>query len=175
MAQVPERLVNYRVYSGAGSLELLGTSDVELPKFDAMTESIAGAGIAGEIDSVVLGHFKSMTLKLKFLVPTKQAILLAAPQVQSIDIRGSTQQQDPMLGALATSPFRVTARGMVKQFDLGKFEPGKRMDSAIEIEIIAISVFQDGVELVALDKLNLSFKVLGVDYLQSVRVDMGGV
>ena len=172
---VPERLINYAIYSGTGARVLLGTSDVTLPKFEAMTESIAGAGMAGELESVVLGHFKSMELGLKFLVPTREGIILIQPIMQVLDIRGSTQQQDPGLGAVSSAPFRITARGMIRSFDLGKFEPGKKMDSEIKMEIAAIKVVQAGEELIELDKLNMKFSVLGHDYLASVRADMGGV
>lgn len=175
MALVPERLISYRIYSGAASTELLGTSDVELPKFEAMTESIAGAGIAGDVESVVLGHFKSMQLTLKLLVPTRAAMILMAPQMQILDIRGSAQVQDPMLGVVLSQPLRISVRGMATGFGLGKFEPGKRMDSDIKIEICAITIWQNGEEIISLDKFNMSYKVLGFDHLQQVRRDMGGV
>lgn len=172
--QIPERLINFKVYD-SNSKELIGLSDVELPKFDAMTESIAGVGIAGELESVVLGHFKSMQVVLKLLTPTDQAIKLLAPVVQAFDLRGSIQLQDPSAGALLTKPLRVSLRGQVKTFGLGKFEPGKKMESDVTVECQAISVFYDGVSLIELDKLNMIFKVNGFDYLRSARQDMGGV
>lgn len=175
MLQIPERLSNFRVYSGTASLEEVGLSDVELPSFDALTENISGVGIAGELESVVLGHFKSMTVKLKWLALTATALRLLKPINQSLDIRGSIQVQDPALGALGTLPLRVTCRGQIKKLGLGKFEPGKRMDSDTELEVQAISIFHAGVAVIELDKLNMIFKVDGVDYLRSVRQDMGGI
>ena len=53
--QVPEKLINFRVYLDGNNL--IGVADVELPSIEAMTETVKGAGIAGEIDSPTLGHF----------------------------------------------------------------------------------------------------------------------
>ena len=44
---VPEMLRNFRVYEE--SYDMIGTADVELPTLEALTETIKGAGIAGEI------------------------------------------------------------------------------------------------------------------------------
>jgi P2 family phage contractile tail tube protein len=175
VAQIPERLINFRVYSGTDSLEQIGLADVELPRFESLTESIAGAGIAGDLESVVLGHFKTMVVKLKWLAPTAKAIQLLTPIKQSLDLRGSIQVQDAALGLLTSVPLRVACSGQIKSLGLGKFEPGKRMDSDTELEVAYISVSLDGVPLIELDKLNMVFKVNGFDYLRSVRQDMGGV
>jgi P2 family phage contractile tail tube protein len=173
--QIPERLINFRVYAGPTSLDQVGMTDVELPNFDLMTESISGAGIAGEYDSVVLGHFKSMAVKLKWASVTALATQLLIPVQQTLDIRGSVQLQDPALGSLVTQALRIECRGQLKNLGLGKFEPGKRMDAVTEIECAVLRVFLDGVSLVEVDKFNMSFKVNGFDYLQQVRVDMGGI
>ena len=55
---VPEKLINFRVYENGN--DLIGIADVTLPKVDYMTETVKGAGIAGEIDSPVKGHYSSM-------------------------------------------------------------------------------------------------------------------
>lgn len=60
---VPEKLINFRAYNDGN--DLLGVTDVQLPSLDAMTETVKGAGIAGEVDSPVLGHFGSMETVLK--------------------------------------------------------------------------------------------------------------
>jgi len=174
VGQIPERLVNFRCYVGQ-SAELLGMTDVELPAFEAMTETISGAGIAGEVESTVLGHFKSMTAKLKWRTVTAAAVALVAPVRQVFDIRGAVQLQDPMLGTLTTQALRVECTGQVKTLNPGKLEPGKIMGVESDIECAVLRISLDGVPLVELDKFNMVFKVNGFDYLAKVRRDLGGV
>ena len=52
---VPERLINYRVYLEGNALAGIATAD--LPDLEAMTDTVSGAGIAGEVDSPIIGHF----------------------------------------------------------------------------------------------------------------------
>ena len=53
--KVPEKLINFRVYEDGD--DLVGVADVTLPTLDAMTETVKGAGIAGEVESPVMGHY----------------------------------------------------------------------------------------------------------------------
>jgi hypothetical protein len=175
VAQIPDKLVNFRCYGGAGGLEFLGLTDIELPNFEAMTETIAGAGIAGEYDSPVLGHFTSQMIKLKWRATTSPGLGLLTPIHHALDCRGSIQIQDPMLGVLVTKPLNVFVRGQVKNLTLGKLEPGKVMDSECEIECASIRIVLAGVPEIELDKFNMVFKVKGVDYLRATRIDLGGV
>lgn len=175
MAQIPEKLVNFRCYGGSSGNELIGLTDVELPKFDAMTETIMGAGIAGEYDSPVIGHFKSLVAKLNFRTVTNLGVALLAPVYQILDIRGSIQTQDPSLGQLATVALRFEVRGQTKSGDPGKLEPGKPMASGFEIECATVRISLAGKPVLALDKFNMSYIVNGVDYLRGVRQDLGGV
>lgn len=175
MAQIPERLVNFRCYGGTGGLEFLGVTDVELPKFEAIVEKISGAGIAGEYDSPVIGHFGSQTVKVKLRAVTVAALNLLAPVYQVLDMRGSVQYQDPALGALTTQPARFEVRGQLKSFEPGKFEPGKPMDTSFELECAVIRLALAGVPVVEIDKFNMIYSVAGTDYLRGVRVDLGGV
>jgi hypothetical protein len=173
--QIPERLVNFRCY-GSDASEFLGMTDVELPSFEVMTESISGAGIAGEYASPVLGHFSSQVVKLKWRAITAKALGLLAPVRQTLDIRGSIQLQDPMLGSLITQAMRVECTGQVKHQNLGKFEPGKVMGAEVDLECAVIRVSLDGLPpIVEIDKFNMIFKVNGFDYLRQARTDMGGV
>jgi P2 family phage contractile tail tube protein len=172
--QIPERLVNFRAYNGPAA-EFLGLTDVELPSFESMTETISGAGIAGEYAAPVLGHFASQVVKLKWRAPTAAALGLLAPIRHVLDIRGSISMQDPMLGSLLTQSMRIECTGQVKHGGLGKLEPGKVMASDVDLECAVIRVSIDDVIVVELDKFNMIFKVLGVDYLAKVRRDVGGV
>lgn len=62
--QIPERLINFTVY-GEGN-RIIGVADAKLPSIEMMTETVSGAGIAGELESGTLGHFKPMTVSLKW-------------------------------------------------------------------------------------------------------------
>jgi uncharacterized protein len=172
--QLPERLVNFRCYNGPAS-EFLGMTDVELPSFEVMTETIAGAGIAGEYASPVLGHFASQMVKLKWRTVTTAALGLIAPLRHVLDIRGSVQITDSTLGTLLTQALRIECSGQTKSTNLGKFEPGKVMGAEADLECSVLRIFVDNVPIVELDKFNMIFKVNGFDYLAQSRRDMGGV
>ena len=62
---IPDKLINAKVYM-EGSSALLGVADIELPSLEYVTESMSGLGIAGELDTPVIGHFKAISLKLKW-------------------------------------------------------------------------------------------------------------
>lgn len=174
MGQIPQTLVNFRAYAGAAA-EYLGLTDVELPAFESMVETIAGAGMAGEMSAPILGHFQSMTVKLKWRAPTPAAIQLLAPIVHVLDIRGSVQVQDSIAGALLTQSIRVECTGQGKRKGFGKLEMGKPLGSDFDLEVTTIRISIDDIPLVELDKLNMIFKVGGVDYLAKIRRDVGGV
>ena len=174
MSQIPESLTNFRCY-GPTSAEYFGVTDVELPSFDAMTEEISGAGIAGTYQSPVPGHFGSQMVKVKFRAPTEKAMELLAPLFQVLQFYGSMKLQDPMLGGIVSKQIYVECRGQTKHFGLGKLEAGKPMGAELDLEIATIKVKIGGVDVVELDKFNMVFKVRGFDHLRQVRVDMGGV
>lgn len=173
--QIPERLVNFACYGGATSIEFLGMTDVELPTFEAMSETITGAGIAGEYESPVAGHLKSQVLKLKWRTMSAAALGLLAPVQHVLDLRGSVALQDPMLGVLSEEAVRIEVRGQVKNFTPGKLEPGKVMETTADIEAAVIRITVAGVQVVELDKFNMVYKINGTDYLRQTRVNIGRV
>lgn len=173
MPQVPEKIANFEVYAGQRSERLLGVADAELPPFDAITEAITGAGIAGTFDSAVPGHFASQSVKVKFRTATTQIAKIPVGVPTMIDLRGAIQVQDPGLGSLVIQAMRVEVRGPVKSLKLGKFEPGKPMDAELEVEVSTIRISFDGVPHIELDKLLNIYNVDGVDYLAGVRAATG--
>lgn len=173
--QIPERLVNFNVFGGPGAAVLLGMATVELPTFEPMTETIAGAGIAGEYSSPVTGHFGSQSVKLQFRTLTLQQMALMVPERQVLDIRGSVQQQDPMLGTITTVALRVECTGQAKMMNPGRFEPGKVMGAEFDLECAVIRISLEGVPILEIDKFNMIYVVNGVDKLAKVRADVSGV
>lgn len=168
---VPERLINYRVYNGAK--DLIGVASVDLPELAAMTDTVSGAGIAGEVDSPVLGHFQSMTVTLNWRTIEKSALALATQKAHSLELRGSQQVYDAANGMLTSVPVKVVLSVIPKTMSLGSFNVGSATDSSNEFEVLYMKVFVGGEEVVEIDKYNYVCKFNGEDALASVRSDLG--
>lgn len=169
---VPEKLINYKVY--LDGTDMIGLADVQLPSFEAMTETIKGAGIAGEIDSPTLGHFGSMTLTLNFrTITADNAGVLLKPKSHSFDLRGAQQQYDAGSGEYSVSPVKVVVKAAPKVANLGKLEVGTMTETSNEFEVSYIKITIDNKEIVELDKFNYIYKVMGTDYMADARTALG--
>lgn len=168
---IPEKLINFRVYRDA--VDMLGVADVQLPDLEAMTETVKGAGIAGEVDSPVLGHFQSMTLALNWRVPTKDVVMLAQQKAHSLDCRGAIQVYDAGAGGYKSVALKVVTKVVPKKTGIGKLDVGTTTDTNNEFEVLYIKVFIDGSEVLEIDKYNYICKINGVDYLAEVRRNLG--
>lgn len=168
---IPERTINYRVYDEDRAL--IGVATVDLPDIEAMTDTVSGAGIAGEVDSPTLGHFGSMTLTINWRTITGDAAKLNAQKVHALEMRASQQVNDAATGELKTQPVVIAARCMPKTLSLGSLEVSAGTDSSNEFEVSYLKISIDGREVIELDKYNFKYVANGVDYLQAVRRDLG--
>lgn len=169
--KIPELLINFRAYDDNG--DMLSVVDVELPKFDAMTQTIKGGGVVGEMDMPVLGTYQDMELKLNYRAVTKEALKLSKHKSHHVDIRGSIQVQDNQTGDISTIPLKVVARGLPKSTELGKTEVGGTMDVAVTLGVHYIKVDVDKTTMIEIDKFNFKSINDGEDALDFVRADLG--
>ena len=169
--KIPEKLINFRVYLDA--VDLLGVADVTLPSLEAMTDTVRGAGIAGEIDSPVLGHFGSMACTLNWRTTTRNHAALAEQKRHNLTVRGAIQQLDAGDGTYKAVPCKVVLGGVPKKTDLGKFEVGAAQDASTELEVTYIKLVLDGENMIELDKLNYIYAVRGVDQMAGIRTALG--
>ena len=169
--KVPERLINFRVYAEGN--DLLGVANVELPSLEAMSDTVSGAGIAGEVESPILGHYGSMTTTFTWRTISADLTRLAELKAHALDLRGSQQVYDAALGTYSTVPVRVSLRAVPKSISLGSFEVGASTDSESEFEVLYIKVDVGGKTLVEIDKYNYIARFNGEDKLASVRKDLG--
>ncbi len=168
---IPERLTNFMVYNSNN--DLLGIATVDLPELAAMTDTISGAGIAGELDTPVLGHYQSMTTTLNWRTVEPQAAELASAKTHDIDLRGSQQAYDAASGNYKSVSVRVFMKVLPKNFSLGSFESGATTDSSSEFEVSYLKLTIDGKEMVEIDKLNCIARFNGEDILSDVRKNLG--
>ena len=167
-----ERLVNFRVYNSGN--DLLGIATVDLPEITPMSDTNSGAGIAGEVESGILGHFESMTTKFAWRTIERAAISLCSQRkAHAVEVRGSQQTYDAANGTYSTIPVRASMRVSLKSAPLGTFEPGATTDTEQEFEVLYLKLYVDGKEVIEIDKYNFIAKFNGVDDLESVRRDLG--
>ncbi|MFJ1230860.1 phage major tail tube protein [Yersinia proxima] len=169
--QIPERLINFRGYREGKYV--IGIADVTLPSIEAITETLSGSGIAGELETPVLGHFKSMTVSIKWRTITKESIVLGSQESHQVTFRGAMQLYDAGTGKYKTSAVVVEMKIIPKKISLGNLQPAKPTEGENEFEVIYIKLSIDGDEVLEIDKLNFICAINGSDILQTVREDLG--
>ena len=66
-SNIPEVINNYNAYSNGN--KLIGvTGEVQLPDLEAITETISGAGVLGEYETSIPGHYSSITQEVPFRI-----------------------------------------------------------------------------------------------------------
>lgn len=168
---VPQKLINFRAYTRGK--DLLGLVDIELPKLEAMTDSIKGAGIAGELDCPTMGHFSSMELKLTWRTIEKALAELASGSQVQLDLRGAQQVYDPKTGKYEVSPVKIVVQGYPKSTELGKFETGATTGSTSVYELNYLKLTINNEDVWEVDKYNFISKFRGMDVLSAVRDALG--
>lgn len=169
MNRIPQFLQNYNMYANGNRLVGV-SSDVTLPKFDNIGDTINGAGILGEFETPVPGAFKSQQIEVGFRIIDRTMFELAAAEgIPSLTFRGSQQIEDYTNGGTISQAVRVETRGGFKGIELGKAAPGKTTDSKLTQEIVFIAIYIDNEEVLFLDKLNYIYRILGKDLTADIR------
>ena len=165
---IPSKINNYNVYNVAE--RLIGVGDeVTLPDFEAMADTISGAGILGEMDDPTVGHFSNMEMEIPFrLVDHEAADMMDMTKAVQLEIRGA-QQTTNTEGDIEFRPMRVVVRGRGGKLTTGKVKAGSSMDTKITLTTLYILIEVDGKTVVELDKLNEVYKVNGVDVLAKIK------
>lgn len=169
IAGIPEVIHDFNLYLSGNKLGGV-TGEVALPDFEAVTETISGAGILGEFESVIAGRYGSMEQEVPFRVINEDMFKLIDPTVPvELTLRGAIQQTVKATGAVDYIGMRVVFRGRSKKIAIGTVKQGGPMDSSIALELTYILIEMDGKSKVELDKINGVFRINGVDLLAKVH------
>ena len=96
MDLLPEVLNNFNIYNDSGN-KLIGVSgEVELPELEAITDTLEGCGVLGEIEDPVTGQFSSATIKIPFAVLYESLFsIMNTTKPPQLTLRASMQCMDP--------------------------------------------------------------------------------
>lgn len=169
VAGIPEVIHDFNLYLSGNKLVGV-TGEVAIPDFEALTETISGAGILGEIETVVAGRFGSMAQEIPFRVANADLFKMVDPTTpMELTLRGAIQYNIVANGAVDYVGMRVVFRGRTKKLAIGTVKQGGPMDSSIGLELTYVLIELDGETKVELDKINGVYKVNGVDLLAKVH------
>lgn len=165
--KIPTLLNNFNTYA-AGHKYVGVSSETTLPEFEYLTETLEGAGIAGNIEEAVEGCFDSLESETSFQNIGEEFFHFLA-NTGIVTQRGSMQVLNT---ATQTNDFEsvvVTTKGRVKSFELGTLKRGGKGEPKIVRELTYVKVMIGGQNVLELDKFNMIWKVNGVDRLEKVR------
>lgn len=165
---IPEKVVNYNLYDDVEKLLGIGT-EMTLPNFEPLTETISGAGILGEWESVSQGHFGSQSVEISFRNLGSQAIALQQMKDRMLVLRAAQQAYDVSSGGIQHRGLKISMKGQPKGLNTGKIAVNANTETTVVYEIMYIKIEEDGKVLVELDKLNFVYVLNGEDQLAGIR------
>lgn len=167
---IPEVLNHYNVYNDKAK-KLIGISgEIELGELEALTDTLEGAGVLGEIEDAVTGQFASIKIKIPFSVLYEDMFsIIDTTNPPQLTLRASMQCMDPTTGATGYYPVKIVVRGKATNTNLGKATKGKKMEPEVELEVMYIKIQINKKTTLELDKLNFKFVLNGKDMLAKIR------
>lgn len=171
MPRIDQAHVNFAVYED--SVEYLGITQVTLPTLEQLTQELSGAGIAGNVEAVLRGHFAAMTLGLQFRTMNRESVRLAEPRRHNIDLRVARQDEDTESGSIIIAPIKHIFVIMPKSLNPGNVAPHSAADGSGQYAVRYWAMYMDRQLVTEIDQLNYKCLVDGVDYLAPVRAALG--
>lgn len=168
---IPEKGINFSVYLNGE--DLLGVAEGTLPALESMTSEVKGAGVAGVIESPVIGHFNSTNFSLTWRTVTDNFLKLFDHSTNDLELFSALQQYDAGLGEYKVVQLRVYMKAITKTRTPGNLVVGDNMDTQMEFEVVYMKVYLDDKERVELDKYDYIYKVDDVDQLDEVARALG--
>ena len=163
--------INFAVYEDGQ--EYLGMASVTMPTLTNLVQSINGAGIAGNIEAIVLGHMDAMTLGLNFRTTTPASIRLSEPRRHQIDLRVAQQEEDPVNNTINAVAEKHVFVVMPKNHNVGQIAPASPPGASGEYAVRYWATWINGKKVRELDPMNFICMIDGTDYLTPVKKALG--
>ena len=171
MPNFDESVINFAVYED--SVEYVGMAGVTLPNLAAIVQTLSGAGIAGNVEVPILGHYDVMSLTLTFRTTTEHSVRLSEPRRHNIDLRMAQQIEDTVAGEVKVQSIKHVLVVVPKTDTGGTVAPAAPTNGSGEYSVRYWATYIDGAKVREIDPLNFICEVNGVDYLADVRKAIG--
>lgn len=155
------------------STEYMGIAQATLPTLSYLVQTISGAGVAGNVESAIIGHMEAMTLGLTFRNTTKQNLALSEPRRHNLELRVAQQHEDTVSGEVRIVSVKHVLITIPKTDNGGTIAPASPSSGSTEHAVRYWATFVDGQKVRELDPMNYICYINGVDYLESARKALG--
>lgn len=166
-----EVYANFKVYEDAR--DFLGIAEAALPDLTFLSQTITGAGIAGNLERSVAGHLDAMTLGLTFHTFSESAIKLAEPREHRIDLRIARDVVDPITRRKGTDSVRHSFVVEPKSIGGGTVAPASVANISGQYAVKYWKLTINGKRVMELDPENMVCYFNGRDYLAPTRAAVG--
>ena len=163
--------IDFAVYEDSD--EFVGMASVTLPDKNQKVITVNGAGVGGDVEVPINGHYDAMVLTMAFKNYSPRVARLREHRRHNIELRVAQQNEDPVSGQLVTDAVKHVMVIVPKSASGGTVAPAAPGDMNIVSSVRYWATFVNGVKLDEIDQFNRVDIVNGIDYNAPVRRALG--
>lgn len=156
----------------ADGIKITDVTDVKLPDREAMTVTLNGTGIAGEINMPLKGKFASAECGFTVGTPVQNAFLTRAGYI-NLSYKGNMQKIEPLTGMAVDVAVKIEARCIFKKKTGGNFKVGEGLGQEYTYEVVAWKEYNDNIMVFHVDKVNNIYFELGTTGNVAEKINIG--
>ena len=163
--------IDFAVYEDSD--EFVGMASVTLPDKNQKVVSMNGAGIGGDVEVPVNGHYDAMTLTMAFRNYSPRIARLREHRRHTIELRIAQQNEDRIAGQVVTDAVKHVFVVIPKSASGGTVAPASPGDMTVAFSVRYWATYVNGQKVDEIDQLNRIDIVNGIDYNAPVRRALG--
>lgn len=149
------------------------TSEIQLPTFEYMSETINLSGMAGEVDSPSPGQIKSTQIEIPFSNISKANFELARNDNATIILMAAQETINTETLSRTYVNRTVTIKGFTKEINYGKLLKGGYGNPSVKKEILYYKDQVGDDVITEVDKFNGITKINGTDLVADINKLIG--
>ena len=147
----------------------MGMTTIDLPTLTGKTVTIAGAGIAGEMDYPASGQLQNMEFTIHWRTLHKVPVEMNENRAHLLQFRGAINNYDAGQGKFSKEAVVVDVRGVPAELAFGKFEQAAETETETKMHLDYLKLTVGGETVLEFDRFNYIYKVNGTDWLADTR------